>query len=76
VFCKSMNSLIYGALLLPMVAVAAPKRAPAVAFVLALVVLIYPVLRFLDWLPMEQLGGAFTSLSPERADSLLYRVRM
>jgi O-antigen ligase len=76
VLCKSTGSILYGVALLPLVSFAAPKRGLTVAAVLALVVLVYPLLRFADLVPTDRIVAFFTSIAPERGQSLEYRFDM
>lgn len=76
VLCKSTGSIVYALVLLPLVAFASPKRFLSLATLLALTVLLYPLLRFGDIIPTQRIAAFFTSLSPERGQSLAYRFDM
>ena len=76
VLCKSTGSIVYAFLLLPLLTLASPRRMLLFAAILCSFVLIYPLLRFGNVLPIEKVGSLFTSLSPDRAESLQYRFDM
>jgi len=73
VLCRSTAALVYGALLVPMAALARPRTQLRVASILALLVISYPVLRMTDHFPTKQLLAVASSLSPDRAESLEVR---
>lgn len=76
VLCKSTGSIVYAAALIPLLLFAAPPLFSKVATFVAAVVLLYPLLRFGDILPVEKVGELFSSISTDRAGSLSYRFQM
>jgi hypothetical protein len=73
VLCKSLASLIYGAVLVPIVRFAKPQLQVRVAMILAGLVFSYPLLRTADLVPTEIILDAARSVSDDRADSLKTR---
>ena len=76
VLCKSTGSIMYAAALVPALIFLSPRRTCLIATVMTILVLVYPLLRFGDFLPMEDIGASFSSISADRADSILFRFRM
>jgi len=74
VLCKSMASLIYAMLLVPLVFVTGPRSYVRVAFVMALIATIYPLLRGTGNVPVDAFMAWSNSINPERAASLGYRI--
>lgn len=73
VLCKSMASLAYALLLVPMVRFAGPRAQLRLAAALALVALFFPLLRGADLVPVKAMLTQAESLSEERAASLAFR---
>jgi hypothetical protein len=71
--CKSLGSLIYGAVLIPLVRFAQPRLQLRVATVLVAIALSYPMLRASDLVPAELIVESIRSISEERANSLKLR---
>jgi hypothetical protein len=76
VACKSTGAIGYGLLAVPLIYFLPPRTAYRVARVLALCFLIYPALRLLNLISMQQVADLFRSVSADRAESLLYRFGM
>jgi hypothetical protein len=74
ILCKSLGSLVYGAVLVPMVRFATPRLQVRVAAVLAAIVFCYPLLRAADLVPTEIIMNAAQLASEDRADSLKTRL--
>ena len=73
VLCKSLASLVYGAVLVPMVRFAKPQSQARLAMVLAVIVFSYPLLRSADLFPTETMLDVARMVDAERAASLKYR---
>lgn len=73
VLCKTLGSLIYGAMLIPMVCFTNTKIQARIAVLLATIALCYPLLRMTDLVPTKAIGGWIAGISPDRADSLEFR---
>ena len=72
--CKSLGVLIYAALLVPVVLLL-PRRAQVmIATVFAAIVILYPALRGLHLIPLDQITEFARGLSPDRAYSFQFRV--
>ena len=72
--CKSFGPIIYALALLP-VLLFAPRRAQVLlALLLALIVVIYPLLRGAHLVPLDAILAYAESISPARAESLAYRI--
>ena len=69
VLCKSMAALIYALLLVPVVLLAPVRLQFAVAALLAVVVLSYPLLRWVEVLPVRAFTDLAHDISPERGQS-------
>ncbi|MGR3409127.1 MAG: hypothetical protein ACU0DH_01685 [Paracoccus sp. (in: a-proteobacteria)] len=71
--CKSAASLIYAVLLVPMVLLAPPVWQVRLAALLALTVLVYPLLRWLNLFPVDAIRDLAMSFDAERGRSLEFR---
>lgn len=68
--CKSMGSIVYGAVLLPLVRWASPRWQLRVATVLVIIAMGYPLLRVADLVPTSAILEMASAVSTERAASL------
>lgn len=75
VACKSLGSLVYGATVLPALAMLRPAAIARIAATLAVLVLAYPALRVAGWFPTEFLVETAEQIDPLRAHSLDFRFR-
>lgn len=75
VICKSAGVLAYAVALCPLMLFARPRTQVLIAGLLAVVVLVYPLLRGLHLVPLDQILQFADSLSPERAYSLNFRIQ-
>ncbi|MFD0858020.1 hypothetical protein [Roseovarius aquimarinus] len=73
VLCKSVASLLYAVALAPIMLLASSRLMVRLALVLALVAMIYPMLRNNGWIPTDAILAKAKSYSPERAQSLGFR---
>jgi len=73
VLCKSIGSLIYGAVLAPLVLLMGQRWLLRLAVLMAVLALTYPVLRSTGIIPADELVAFATRFSPDRAQSLDYR---
>lgn len=71
--CRSLGSMIYAIVLLPVVLVFGLRMQLMVALSFAVLVLAYPVLREADAIPTDQILAIAHELSPERENSLAIR---
>jgi hypothetical protein len=71
--CKSLGSLVYGTMLVPMVRFARPQLQVRMATVLAAIVFCYPLLRAADLVPTEIMINTARLVSEDRASSLKTR---
>jgi len=74
ILCKSYASIIYAILLVSLTQLATPKKQVQVARVLVLLVIFYPILRVVDWLPMNAITSIAAEFSEKRAASLQFRL--
>lgn len=74
VTCKSTGSILYLALLLPLVVVASPRAQVNVAMTIAAFVLAYPALRAYDLVPVQRMLDLARVFGQERAESLFVRL--
>ena len=73
VFCKSLGSLLYGVLFLPVVLFMKVKRQLAIAALLAAVALSYPILRGVQMVPTDTFLEWAEAFDPARRQSLYGR---
>ncbi|MGR3761997.1 hypothetical protein ACUXV3_18015 [Roseobacteraceae bacterium NS-SX3] len=73
VLCKSLASLAYGLIFVPVVALAPVRWQVRLALALALVAVIYPVLRNAGLVPTDAILAQAEAISADRAQSLGYR---
>jgi O-antigen ligase len=71
--CRSLGALFYGLVTLPLLVLAPRRMASLLVLGLAAVVIAYPTLRVLDWVPISAIHAAAASINPDRADSLVFR---
>jgi hypothetical protein len=74
--CKSMGSILYALILVPVLLWASPKRVATIATILMLVFVSYPILRWNGIIPTKGITDFFVGISQERAHSLQYRFNM
>ncbi len=74
VLCKSAGPLIYALGLVPLIVFAGNKLQIRVAALLAVIVVAYPLLRNLDMIPVNEIVSLASSIDPERAASLQFRI--
>ncbi|MBM3605525.1 MAG: hypothetical protein FJX25_12475 [Alphaproteobacteria bacterium] len=73
VLCKSVAALLYAIALVPLVLLTPPRLQVRLAGLVALVVLSYPLARWLDLVPTETIGNIALDYSADRAQSLTFR---
>lgn len=73
VLCKSAGAIVWAMALVPLVLFTSKRIMLTVAAVVASIVLIYPVLKQLGVLPIEELLAWIEGMSLERANSLRFR---
>lgn len=74
ILCKSLGSLLYGLAFTPVVALAPLRWQIRIAMCLALIAVIYPMLRNLGLVPTDAILAQAEAISTERANSLGYRL--
>lgn len=74
VVCRSAGPIVYVMALAPILLVLPVRWQIVIAAVLAVVVVIYPILRGAHLVPVDQILEFANSLSPERAYSLRFRI--
>jgi len=75
ILCKSTGAVIYGFVGLLVAALGRVRLRHAVAVVFATVVLLYPVLRATDAIPVGRILNAAGAVASDREQSLLFRFR-
>jgi len=73
VLCKSFASLAYGIAFTPVILLTSPRMQIRLAILLAMVAVIYPMLRNTGLVPVDAILAQAEAISPERAQSLGYR---
>jgi hypothetical protein len=68
--CKTLSSLLYGVLIVPLVRFANPKLQTWIAVTMVTIALLYPTLRAEDLVPTDTLLNVAGSISEDRAGSL------
>jgi hypothetical protein len=76
VACKTMGSIVYGLIAVPLLIWASPKRVTTIASIVMLLFVSYPILRWNGIIPTKEITDFFMGVSPERAHSLKYRFDM
>ncbi len=73
VICKSAGALVYGLALIPILLVVGRRAQIMLAASLAVVVMVYPILRGAGLIPVDDIVAYAQNISPERAYSLQFR---
>jgi hypothetical protein len=73
ILCKSLGSLLYGVVLVPMVRFVKPRGQVGLAIICATIAFSYPLLRAADLVPTEVMISAAKMVEEERGDSLKTR---
>ncbi len=73
VICKSLGSLMFTVVFVPMILVLRPRAHLAVAALIAALVVGYPLVRGAGLVPTTDLVARIAEVNPERAQSLEYR---
>ncbi len=73
ILCKTLGSILYAMLLVPLVVFAGIKLQLRIAMLLAFLAMAYPALKAVDLVPTGLMLDAATKVSPERAHSLNFR---
>lgn len=74
VLCKTLGALISTLLLLPFVLLATMRVQMILAATIAMTVLLYPMLRGADLIPLDRMTAFADSISEERAQSFQFRL--
>ncbi len=74
VLVKSLGALIITLVLVPFILFGSSRTMMRVSTIIAFVVLFYPMLRGLDWIPVEQISNFAESINPQRAASFNTRL--
>jgi len=74
VLCKSLGALIFALLLIPLILFFSIKSQVRIALVLMMIALTYPVLKGNNFLPQAAILEQAYSISPERGQSLEFRL--
>ena len=74
VVCKSAGVLAYAVFFVPLLLLFGARTQILVAAVVAALVVVYPLLRGLHVVPLDQIVDFATSISPERGQSLFFRI--
>lgn len=75
VLCKSVGSLVYGLVTAPAVLLASPRVQTLFASLIAVGIFAYPVVRALDWIPVDRIRAVAEEVAgPDRARSLVGRM--
>ena len=72
--CKSAGVLAYALFFVPLLLLAGARVQIIVAALVAGIVVVYPLLRGLHVVPLDQIVDVATSISPERGQSLFFRI--
>ncbi|WP_370253200.1 hypothetical protein [Nioella sp.] len=74
ILCKSMASILYGMAFVPVILLLGMRMQFRVAMLLACIVMAYPALKSLHWVPEEQILSAAEGIDADRANSLRFRL--
>lgn len=72
--CKSFGPASYALMALPVILFLPPRLQVTIAAGIAVVVIVYPLLRGAHLVPVQEIVDFFTRLSPERGWSLQFRI--
>ena len=73
VLCKSLGTLVYALVLVPLVRFGSFKLQLRIALLFAAIAVFYPILRTFDLVPTDYLYSAASVVDPDRAQSLDFR---
>ena len=73
ILCKSLGTLIYGGVLVPLARLTRPRLQLRVAMTLAILAVAYPLLRATDLVPTNYMVEAARYKNDDRAESLQFR---
>jgi len=73
ILCKSVASIAYASVLLPMVLFMGRLWQFRLAALLALLAVTYPIMKGLEWIPEQQIIEKITELDEDRSGSLKFR---
>ncbi|MCC5969957.1 MAG: hypothetical protein JJU15_08400 [Pararhodobacter sp.] len=76
VICKTMGAIVMMLIFVPILLILRPRQHLALAALIALVVLAYPLLRGSGLVPTDALVAQVAAINPDRAQSLEYRFDM
>jgi hypothetical protein len=71
--CKTMGVILYALAFAPLMLLLRPRTHLAIAVLITLLVITYPALRGLGWVPTEAILDKVGEISADRAQSLAYR---
>lgn len=71
---RALSAVLYGLALVPAAAFLRPKARMLIATALASVVLLYPLIRLADWVPVEPAVDFFSGIDHDRGHSLAGRM--
>jgi hypothetical protein len=71
--CKSLGSIVYGAILSPLILWSSSKAQVKIAVAIVVLALAYPALRSFDIFPTDLVVDAANLVSSDRAESIKYR---
>ncbi|MEM1159467.1 MAG: hypothetical protein AAGJ28_00915 [Pseudomonadota bacterium] len=74
VMCKSLGSMMFASLLVPLILFTSPRLQVHIAAALAVVAMLYPALRGADLVPVQSVVNFAASIEEERASSLQFRL--
>ncbi len=72
--CKSMASVLYAVFMIVIIKTMTPRFQVRVARILVIMVILYPMMRSLEWFPVTQIKEIAVAGGQERAQSLQYRL--
>lgn len=75
VLCKSMGAILFAGVFVPVALLLKPRAHLALSVALSVVVITYPALRGLGWIPTQDLVQRAAEFSEDRGQSLEYRFR-
>ena len=72
--CKSLGSILYGALCAPLVLFTKPRTWVRISCVIVTILCAYPMLRTLDLVPVSHISAAASAVSADRSGSFETRI--
>lgn len=71
--CNSFGSLIYGLFMTPVLLAGSPRLIGRITRIASLLIFVFPLLRAMQWIPLDDVIAFMADINPDRAGSLAFR---